>query len=240
MQLTALRSAAYADVSRTPLRGALGDKMTKEDFVNRIRKEYLKARKTLIEDSKIIRGTSHSISSLSEDIFGKFISDLITNDYEIWIDPQISVKAIRNASGKRVKTFRPDVCVYAKTKKRIELIFDLKMDLGYKRKDFIEFSKNRDEELNVIKENNGTWNRDKVKMEFCFNKDLKWNYIVLSEGNITKEQIENVKRGFKNNMDSNLFILSSGEHLNTYNEENFIINDEAFNSIISIVNQRCG
>ena len=147
--------------------------MTKEKFVWYIREEYLKARKTVIKDSKIIRGTSHSISSLSEDIFGKYISDLISSDYEIWIDPQISVKDISNSSGKRIKIFRPDVCVYNKLKKRIELIFDLKMDLGYKRNEFIEFVKKRSLELILIKRKDGIWNRNKEKIEFSFNSKLK-------------------------------------------------------------------
>lgn len=215
--------------------------MTEEDFITRIRKEYLRARKVLIDDSKIIRGTSHSISSLSEDVFAKYIADLIPENYAIWIDPQISVKNVRNASGKRVKTFRPDVCVYNINEQRIELVFDLKMDLGYKRANFINDSMNRHVELMEIIQHNGSWNKNGSTIKFRFSKNLKWNHVVLSEENITKKQTQVIKKHFLKNTNSELFILSSGEHLNSYDEKPKIeINEKAFRNINSIVNKACG
>jgi hypothetical protein len=215
--------------------------MTNQEFINRIRKEYLRARKVLIDDSKITRGTSHSISSLSEDVFAKYISDLISDDYEIWIDPQISVTNIRNTSGKRVKTFRPDICVYNKNKKKVDLIFDLKMDLGYKRNEFINYSNKRYEEINEIRQQEGTWNKNDSKLQFTFSESLQWNYVVLSEGNITKEQMQIIKDYFKGSKYSKLSILSSGEHLNSYKKNPiFTINKKAFSEINLIVKKICG
>ena len=52
--------------------------------------------------------------------------------------------------------------------------------------------------------------------------------------------MDKIKDYFKNNTNSYLFLISSGEHLNTYNEGKYIINDKAFNKINSIVKKTCG
>ncbi|MBI5039554.1 MAG: hypothetical protein HZC13_07370 [Nitrospirae bacterium] len=58
-----------------------------QEFINQIRKSYLDARllKTSSTKNKTIRGTSHTISSISEDIFAKYCADLLPKNKEIEI-----------------------------------------------------------------------------------------------------------------------------------------------------------
>ena len=85
--------------------------MTQKDFLQEVRQAYLKARKFIYTPKENIevlrRGTSHSISSICEDLFGCYCANRVLHHRgtQIFIDPPISV-------------------------------FDIKTDLGYKRKIF--------------------------------------------------------------------------------------------------------
>jgi len=56
-------------------------------LMKKIRKEYIKARKSIAPAKNIKRGTSHTISSITEDLFAYYIySHIDKNKFEIWID----------------------------------------------------------------------------------------------------------------------------------------------------------
>lgn len=214
--------------------------MEPEEFVNKIKKAYDDAAKSAYPvEGRIIRGTQKSISALSEDLFAKYVSELIPDRYEIWIDPQISVIGKRNKTGKKNLLIRPDVCVYDKAKNEIKLIFDLKMDLGYHRSGFTDFAFNRYDELNDAKTSIGKW-RDK---EFQFSKDLIWNFIVINEGNININVLKKIKNDIENKGRIGFFTLVSGDHLNRAerkNEKNKSeINKADFDEIEKLIKNKC-
>ena len=190
--------------------------MRPEKFLTKIRAAYVKARNPVLPSKHIKRGTSRSISSVAEDLFASYLESMIPRDYEIWIDPQITINNLKNKSGKRSLLFRPDICIINCKTNRIEMIFDIKMDLGYKRNNFISQVKVRIGELNNIVKHTA---RCSLKDdELKFSNKLKWNYVVMSAGNITPEQYDKVETWFTNTEKATLFTLSRGEHLNTYSD----------------------
>ena len=193
--------------------------MQPKQFLTKIRKAYLEARKPTISIKRIKRGTSRSISSIAEDLFASYLEPMLPRDYEIWIDPQITIKNLKNKSGKRSFLFRPDICIISCKTNRIEMIFDIKMDLGYKRNKFIQQVEDRIIELNKIIKHTAKCSLKEKDDELTFSNTLKWNYVVLSEHNITTEQYDKVKRWFANTEKAALFTLSRGEHLNTYSDD---------------------
>ena len=150
-----------------------------------------------------------------QDLFANYISEILGDDFEIWIDPQLSIPALKNKSGKRTLVFRPDLCVVRKRKKRIELLFDFKMDLGYKRNNFIEQVSERAEELNVIREKTAKWSQRKQD-EFSFNKKVVWDFVVISTGNMSKKNLHRVLEASDLIESVNIYFLVDGEHPNTY------------------------
>ena len=214
--------------------------MKPDIFVKEIREAYQKASESAYPlEGRIIRGTQKSISAISEDLFAKYVSELISDKYEIWIDPQISVIGKKNKTGKKNLLIRPDVCVYDKTKNEIKLIFDLKMDLGYHRSGFTDFASERYDELNNAKTSSGKW-RNK---EFQFSKDLIWNFVVINEGNININILNKIRNDIKEKGGIGFFTLVSGDHLNRAERKNeeikFKINEKEFEKIDKLIQNKC-
>ncbi len=195
--------------------------MDDNKLLENIRGKYLEARSSLFpNDKNILRGTSRTISSLAEDIFAKYVSERLGDNFEIWIDPQITMKSLRNSSGNRPLLFRPDICVVRKENLTVEMIFDLKMDLGYSRKEFVKQAKTVLEKLSLIRKD-----KDKAKCslkkgkEISFNQELILRYVIFSKANISEKSYKQINQDFEGNDEVKLYWLSSGEHLNSYSED---------------------
>ena len=189
-------------------------------LIDAIRNEYTKARLSLFPSPNIKRGTGRTISSFAEDAFAMYVSDMLGDEYEIWVDPQIIVDKLRNKSGKRKLMFRPDVCAVNKQNMTIEMIFDLKMNLGYKRTEFTNQVNNRIVELTKIKKHTAKCSTIKDQ-SLTFNNSLVWNYIIFSMGNISEKDFLKVKNYFNGNNDAQLFTLSEGDHLIKIKKDEF-------------------
>jgi len=92
--------------------------MTQQHFISEIREKYLKARECMFTPqnsfNKLRRGTSHSISSITEDLFGCYCAEKVkkkSKSVRIFIDPPISFKGtnLKNKSGKKSLLMRPDL-----------------------------------------------------------------------------------------------------------------------------------
>jgi len=83
--------------------------MQQADFLKKTREAYSQARNSYFipssNSSILSRGTSHSISSMTEDLFGCYCAEKVAdpNGIKILIDPPISFKGteLRNKSRKR-------------------------------------------------------------------------------------------------------------------------------------------
>jgi hypothetical protein len=220
--------------------------ITQIDFLCEIRKAYLEARNISIKNSfssKLLsRGTSHSISSKAEDLFGCYIADKIrkTSKFNIVVDPQILFedKNLKNKNKTRSLLIRPDVALI--NNKIATCFFDVKMDLGYKRNDFIIQAKEREAQLSLIRGKDAYYNDGKSK-----NKDSKLNikisdkikliYVVISDGNINKEHSKKIINDINKLKNVEIYLLSLG-HLNIYDDDpKYTINTEDFNEVDKIL-----
>lgn len=221
--------------------------MEQTEFLKKTRKAYLEARECSFSPksnaSILSRGTSHSISSITEDLFGCYCAEKVTNPngIKILVDPPISFKGteLKNKSGKRALLLRPDI---AFTKNNIvNCFFDIKTDLGYKRFEFLNQAKDRNDQLNLIKEKYAHYKDGKTKhnQKVKISSDIKFIYVVISQGNIGKDKMDNFIAGIKLLENVDIFVISKGEHLNSYNDiSKTEINVVDFNGLDNLINEK--
>lgn len=205
--------------------------MKPKDLVSNIRQAYIKARNPIVDQSNIKRGTSRTISSITEDLVAEYVASKINKKFEVWVDPQIIVKDLKNSSGKKSLLFRPDISIFNISSKKIVKIFDIKMDLGYKRNEFIDLAKKRKNQLKKIVNHTGSCSlRENERL--YFDKNLLWDYIIISKGNMSKNQYEKIETYFNKNNLGALFSFVLNGHLNSYNYDYVpIINVRDFNKL---------
>ncbi|WEK20464.1 MAG: hypothetical protein P0Y49_04845 [Candidatus Pedobacter colombiensis] len=220
--------------------------MTQLDFINKIRDAYLSARKCIYTPEKnseiLSRGTSHSISSITEDLFGCYCVNKVSDKerIKIYVDPPVSFKGteLKNKSNKKALLIRPDLMI---TKDNIATcFFDLKTDLGYKRKDFFNQAKERNDQLNLIKGKRSTSNdgETKGKNHITISENIKFVYVVVSQGNIRKSVQDEFIEQIRSLENVDVFLLTTGDHLNSYHENpKWGINQNHFDSLDELLNE---
>lgn len=200
--------------------------MTQPEFIDKIREAYLKARefayKPKTNSQVLARGTSHSISSLTEDLFGCYCTERISNpdNFKIIIDPQLSFRGtkLKNKSEKKPLLIRPDLILSKNS--RVTCMFDIKTDLGYKRTEFFNQAKERNDQIKFIK-NNTSFCKDgqtKIAMPLQFDNDIKFIYIIISQGNISKIVQNSFIKRIRQLSNVDIFLLTTGDHLNSYHK----------------------
>lgn len=221
--------------------------MKQTEFLEKTRKAYLEARECSFlpksNASILSRGTSHSISSITEDLFGCYCAEKVVepNGIKILIDPPISFKGteLKNKSGKKSLLLRPDI---AFTKDNIvNCFFDIKTDLGYKRFEFLNQARDRNNQLSTIKEKYAHYKDGKTKIDqrIKISSDIKFVYVVISQGNIGRDKMDNFISGIKLLENVEVFVISKGEHLNSYNEiSKTEINETDFNGLDKLINEK--
>ena len=221
--------------------------MTQEEFFNRIRMAYLDARKYIykpkINSNILTRGTSHSISSKTEDLFGCYCAEKIVNPgkIKIYIDPPISFKGteLKNKSNKRSLLIRPDIALIKDSV--ATCFFDIKTDLGYKRKEFLNQAIEKDKQLNLIKGKtaNSKDGQTKENNKIDISVKIIFIYIVISQGNIKKTKLDNFINEIRKLENIDVFLLSKGEHLNSYNDEpKWETNKEDFDRLDKLLSEQ--
>lgn len=212
--------------------------MKHDEFILLIRKQYLKARLPIVRSPRIKRGTSHVISSITEDLFAAYIDQIVLGpEYQIWVDPQITINGLMNSSGKRPLLIRPDICIFHVKTRTIKAVFDIKMDLGYKRNEFIGQVKEAVRKLKKWRIRTGKSQTMLGDSALRFSKELKWIYIVMNSGNISEKQDALIKGYFdKNRENASLFVLTNKSHLNSYeNNYEYELNSDDFKALDAYV-----
>ena len=221
--------------------------MEQTEFLEKTRKAYLDARECFFlpksNASILSRGTSHSISSITEDLFGCYCAEKVAepNGIKILIDPPISFKGteLKNKSGKKSLLLRPDI---AFTKDNIvNCFFDIKTDLGYKRFEFLNQARDRNNQLNTIKEKYAHYKdgKTKINQRIKISSEIKFVYVVISQGNIGRDKMDNFISGIKLLENVEVFVISKGEHLNSYNGlSKTEINETDFNGLDKLINEK--
>lgn len=185
--------------------------LTKTNFILEIIQLYQSSRKTRYAHEKIKRGRSHSVSSLAEDLFAKYLVENIECD-EIYVDQPVSVVGVKKVSYPDIVVVRGDTIIGT---------CDLKVDLGWNREGLVELCKKSFEYLKEIqgkecKINNGLITKE-IK-NYKVSKKFFHNIVVISDKNINTTNLEEQRKEVKKKFGSlvNVFILSGGVHLNTY------------------------
>jgi hypothetical protein len=204
--------------------------MKSEIFINEVRKMYKNARETKYPSkNKIVikRGTNHTISSHAEDLFAKYCSEKLPNKgtYQILIDPQITfpTSGLRNKSGKRPLLIRPDICILNNGVAKI--FFDIKMDIGRKRTEFISLIKESACLKERIRAKYAKASDGQTKKPISFRIDYKLEscFVVISNGNINKESLKKIHEELRDIRGVKAYFLSSGAHPNEY------VDDKTYN-----------
>jgi hypothetical protein len=207
--------------------------MTPQQFLLKIIGVYQDARISRYADEKIHRGRSHSISSVTEDLFASYL---------IYADPAISLIYVDQPLRVREyeKSFFPDIVIVKD--EIITAFLDLKMDLGWKRRGLIDLCEKDQLLLSKIRGKSCTINDGvtKEKKTFTISSSAVYDIVVVSAENISKKLLADQLEGAsKYGNDVSVHILTEKEHPNTYgySPEDLIskiqINDDAFTEVVA-------
>ncbi|MER0439312.1 hypothetical protein [Emticicia sp. W12TSBA100-4] len=214
--------------------------MTQTEFIDKVRQAYIVARDFLYQpitnQQVLTRGTSHSISSVTEDLFGCYCTEKITNagNIKVYIDPQLSFSGtnLKNKNNKRPLLVRPDLAIA--NDNVIQCMFDIKTDLGYKRIELYNHAKERNDQINLIKKSVAKYydGKTKVQKHLTFSEDTKFIYVVISQGNIKKSVQDDFISRIRQLDKVEIYQLSTGDHLNAYHDNpNWQINKTDFDNL---------
>ena len=214
--------------------------MQHKEFIEIISEAYKKAREVEFLTKKtndlVSRGTSKSISSISEDLFACYCAEKVEPDknLRILVDPQLSFKGtnLKNKSGKKPLLIRPDVVI---SKDNVaNCFFDLKTDLGFNRSEFIKHASAYNDRIDRIKGLQAHYKDGKTKAPYqlSFSDDLKLCYVILSSKNLRNHKMANLIEQARKLKNIKVFVLTTGTHLNDYGKNSPAkINHEEFNEL---------
>lgn len=221
--------------------------MTHQEFINKARECYKASRRCKYQEdtplSLLSRCTSHTISSEIEDLFAYYCATKVTQPegVKIIVDPPLSFRGtgLKNKSGKRSLLMRPDVAIINNNK--ATCFFDIKTDLGYKRFGLADEAKYKNEQLAKVK-NIRAFYKDGITKEehqVIMDSHLQYVYVILSQGNIAEETLNDYKNEIGELENVSFYILSVGHHLNSYEESHrFIPNTQDFNELDVLITRK--
>jgi hypothetical protein len=180
---------------------------------------YERARHPLPCNNKLRRGRSHSVSSITEDLFANF---LISNDSSIdmvRIDQPITLSGIDQVTNKRKKQIYPDLVVIRDN--RIDALVDIKMDLGWNRDGLSILCKKHCDTIIASRGSNCHLKEglDKTPLTLRFSEKLSYSIVIISGTNIPRHKFEFQLRECEKFVAAvEVFVLSDCAHPNTYSD----------------------
>lgn len=205
--------------------------MTRLEFIESIIRNYEQARVPTIPHTRIQRGRSRSISSITEDILAFFIAHHIDN---------ISIKVNQSLTHPNFNIM-PDLSIIKHGK--LTRLIEIKQDFGWCR-NLHEFTEKFDDEIfklievkKVTATNKFNRNNDE---ELDVSEDLSRCFVLISDRNISKKQLEHNKKQFSKCSRNKLLFLTTGCHPNSYKLDHATkiktirINHEAFDTMLSL------
>lgn len=185
--------------------------MTDEVFVKEIKKLYKLSQRSKYVSEKIRRGRIHSVSNKAEDLFAKYVSNLLPNN-TILVDYPLSYK-----NKEKTHILYPDIAIIEN--KKIKKIIDIKMDIGWKRNEIADFALNK--EKFIIQLRGGVISNKIDNVSITFSKSLKYFLVLISGSNVSGKKSEEIFNNIRN-INKNLlelFILTDGVHPGEYDLE---------------------
>lgn len=220
-------------------------------LLDRIREEYLKARKVLfIKDasSNLKRGKSRNIDGIGEDLVADFIRLNLADikDAFVFVNQPLSLnKSTTKPQNKRRQPIYPDIAICKKIDDNsfeIRYIIDLKMDAGHLG-NLEKVCTTHDGEIQDIindKVKRSLDGEDKnIQYKFEIDKNKIWyDVVIVSAENRGKskafqEKIQRVHSNKNIKTPMQVLMLLNKGHLNDYNNKQYKINDDDFATMIS-------
>jgi hypothetical protein len=153
--------------------------MNPDEFVSEVIDRYERSRTPLWQHSKIKRGESRSISSEVEDLLAFYLASRLPSLDEVFINQPMTVAG--------QPRFKPDL-VFCRDK-QIGALLDVKIDLGWKRKEFESMLQDTDAHIQALR---GQMCSFRVKdgsriggMNLPVSQSAKYFFVILSDCNIT-------------------------------------------------------
>jgi hypothetical protein len=188
--------------------------MTPRKFFKETVNLYHKARIPKYRHKRIFRGESSSIASETEDLFACYLIGCLPRETMIFIN-----QTITTGTGEERLRIKPDLII---TQNRIiTAILDLKMDLGYKRNEFPDYWRQRDDLILSLRGKefslfikSGAYRKKRAVLNFA--SDAKLLFVLVSDQNINPKLLTPVLEMKGKMPNSDLFILSHKIHPNQY------------------------
>jgi hypothetical protein len=213
--------------------------VTPQELIREIISLYHGARNPLYPHERLFRGESRPIASQTEDLFARYLINRLPDDVVIYVNQTITTVSVNG----RIR-IKPDLTVTKGTS--ITAILDLKMDLGYRRKEFPDFWRNSDQLIPSLR--NKTFSMfvktgsTRRRQELTFGGDARLFYVLVSSGNINAQLLSAVLQLRGTMQFSDLVVLTEGVHPNTYGLtidetlERITINEDSFSFLETVLN----
>lgn len=177
----------------------------------------------------IHRGRNHCVSSKIEDLVALYIYKNLKHrqNYKVYTDKPISIKGVKS------HTIYPDVLIVDKNNQIVSM-FDVKTDMGYKRKELCDLCKNKSAQLDKLSKNKSYIQSFKNgKTELSVTKNTNYNIVIISSKNWIKGWEDYVKKSNKIKGIS-VYVLFSGAHPNSKKtEKNLILMNDDFDHMLA-------
>lgn len=183
--------------------------MNENDLIYKIITLYRTARKPKFLSKKIKRGRSHYIASPTEDLFAYFLINKVKPDL-IYIDQPISVDGFKAPKCPDISIVHDNV---------ITGFCDLKMDMGWKRAGLFDLCREHNEWIKSVRGKKCKIRDGITKIDsfYRISKKVTYNTVLVSDKNINQSLLnKQLKNSEKFNPEVEVFVLTSGKHLNTY------------------------
>ena len=185
--------------------------MAPKELIEEIRSLYENAHIPLYKHERIFRGESRPISSAMEDLFAKYLIEQIPSESLAFIN-----QIITNGSCKNRIRVKPDIMIVRNNE--IKALIDLKMDLGYKRNEFLDFWRKRDALLSKMRGKSFHFNKTdgykKSDDNIYVSKTAMLYFIIISDQNINSKNLNSLKEKKDSMKNSKLYFLFEGIHPN--------------------------
>lgn len=199
-----------------------------DKFIDNIHNEYVRARYVIkcTKTKRVKRGRSRNISGIAEDLFAELILRSIKSlHFRVFVDQPITLV------GKNV-TIYPDIVLCRRIDDSNFLIIyliDLKMDVGFHKKDYtkkanelIKFCKKMKTSKLLKAKIGEIEDAKKERIYFTIDENASYDMVVISSRNSGTPKQEKTLLNYSNDIKSNIWVLSTGQHPNYYIKRNEI------------------
>ena len=175
--------------------------MTEKKFVAQIIRLYKKAKRPYFPDKHITRAEGRPIPSIIEDLLAKYLAEATRHKYEIIINKLLICNDI--VFPNKIKT---DL-TFVQNGKIIAFV-DVKTELGYKRKEFVQHSRVKDRLVLRLR------GKQIFSSQLSISKNIRYHIVLISSKNIPIPLMAPIEKKFKRLKASTLYILTRTKHPN--------------------------